>query len=81
MILYGFSHQIMVNAGGEHAQKIINKNPETLIPQHFKVFLLGALNQSRTGDLILTMDALCQLSYEGIGAGEGNRTLTISLGS
>ena len=69
----------------------------------------GALNQSRTDDLILTMDALCLLSYEGAGrclayevgterlryliktvlrrrcktcgAGEGNRTLTISLGS
>ncbi len=26
----------------------------------------GALNQNRTGDLILTMDALCLLSYEGI---------------
>ena len=29
-------------------------------------FLTGALNQSRTGDLILTMDALYLLSYEGI---------------
>jgi len=30
------------------------KNPETLISQHFKVLLVGALNQNRTGDLILT---------------------------
>jgi hypothetical protein len=37
-----------------------NKNP-------CGFFLLnGALNQNRTGDLILTMDALYLLSYEGI---------------
>ncbi len=33
--------------------------------KHFQVFV-GALTQIRTGDLILTMDALCRLSYEGV---------------
>ena len=47
-------------------KKSKTKNPETLISQYFKVLSVGALNQSRTGDLILTMDALCRLSYEGI---------------
>jgi hypothetical protein len=31
-----------------------------------KAAYFGALIRNRTGDLILTMDALCQLSYEGI---------------
>ena len=44
----------------------------------------GAHNQNRTDDLILTMDALYQLSYAGRiqsknGAGDGNRTHVISL--
>ena len=49
--------------------------------------LIGALNQSRTDYLILTMDALYLLSYEGrwrnesVGAGDGNRTHAVSLGS
>jgi hypothetical protein len=30
------------------------------------LLLCGALNQNRTDDLILTMDALCLLSYEGL---------------
>ena len=29
------------------------------------LFLFGALNRNRTDDLILTMDALYRLSYEG----------------
>ena len=43
----------------------------------------GAFSRNRTDDLILTMDALYLLSYEGlhIGAGEGNRTPVVSLGS
>ena len=39
------------------------RNAENSASQGFRV---GALNQSRTGDLILTMDALCLLSYEGV---------------
>ena len=61
------------------------KNLETGSTKRFKVLHNGALNQNRTGDLILTMDALCRLSYEGIynsrGAGDGNRTHAVSLGS
>ena len=30
------------------------------------IFVSGAFNRDRTGDLILTMDALYLLSYEGI---------------
>jgi hypothetical protein len=55
------------------------------------LFFIGALNRIRTDDPILTMDVLCRLSYEGkyfgrlasytFGAGEGNRTLAVSLGS
>ena len=44
----------------------------------------GAFNRNRTGDLILTMDALYLLSYKGVmvcGADDGNRTRVISLGS
>gem|GEM_PF-2643811 len=45
-------------------------------------FVIGAFNRNRTDDLILTMDALYRLSYKGVyGAGEGNRTLAVSLGS
>ena len=48
------------------------------------VFRAGAFNQNRTDDLILTMDALYRLSYKGVfffGAGDGNRTHAVSLGS
>ena len=45
----------------------------------------GAFNRNRTDDLILTMDALYRLSYKGVryggGAGDGNRTHAVSLGS
>ena len=57
----------------------------------FRASSSGALNRNRTDDLILTMDALYRLSYKGLfglpqnkkvnGAGEGNRTLAVSLGS
>lgn len=50
----------------------------------FGGIFFGALNRNRTDDLILTMDALYRLSYKGdirVGAGEGNRTLAVSLGS
>ncbi len=44
------------------------------------LFEFGANTQSRTGDLILTKDALYQLSYiSNNGAGSGNRTRIISL--
>jgi len=46
----------------------------------------GAHDRNRTGDLFLTKEVLCRLSYMGIlnadrkaGAGDGNRTHTISL--
>ena len=69
--------------------------PNQRIPEHrlvsvFGDSLRGALNRNRTDDLILTMDALYRLSYKGLpvaakqevnGAGEGNRTLAVSLGS
>ena len=47
-------------------------------------FCVGAFNRNRTDDLILTMDALYRLSYKGNfsgGAGDGNRTHAVSLGS
>ena len=34
-------------------------------PSFEGLFLIGAFNQNRTGDLILTMDALYRLSYKG----------------
>ena len=39
-----------------------NKNPGS---QTAGVFIVGAFNRNRTGDLILTMDALYRLSYKG----------------
>ena len=41
----------------------------------------GAHNRIRTGDLFLTKEVLYRLSYVGLntGAGDGNRTHTISL--
>ena len=35
----------------------------TVLP--FNVMLLGAASRNRTGDLLLTMETLCQLSYGG----------------
>ena len=40
----------------------------------FKAVLFGADNQIRTGDLILTKDALYLLSYISIGRGSRDRT-------
>ena len=49
----------------------------------------GADDRDRTGDLVLTKDALCQLSYIGLrassdaaadGAGDGDRTRDQQLG-
>ena len=39
----------------------------------------GALSRDRTGDLILTMDALYHLSYQGVGASTQSRTGGLSL--
>ena len=38
-------------------------------------FLSGANTRIRTGDLILTKDVLCRLSYSSIGRGRRDRTL------
>ena len=51
--------------------------------ERLEEFESGADTQNRTGDLILTKDALYRLSYISIssnfGAGSGNRTRIISL--
>ena len=39
---------------------------QTALGNHSQSRLCGARNQDRTGDLILTMDALYQLSYAGL---------------
>ena len=40
---------------------------------------MQAVDENRTNDLVLTKDVLYRLSYDSGKAGEGNRTLVISL--
>ena len=44
-----------------HVNTHLTKKP----PEMSEGFILGAFSRDRTGDLILTMDALYLLSYEG----------------
>ncbi len=66
-----FASQALPGRARTHyeSRSVLNrvKAPQKEIPSTLsKVFLFGAPNRNRTDDLILTMDALCQLSYGSI---------------
>ena len=53
--------------------------PKTCVSTNSTTWATGAGTRTRTADLLITNQLLYQLSYAGLGAGEGNRTPIISL--
>ena len=54
---------ILKRLGSTHRIKTLTQNQKPRNLKDFRAFLTGADDQSRTGDLILTKDALYLLSY------------------
>ena len=69
--------EMMLTASGQTMLCLADTNTKRNTSQK-EVFLFGAANQIRTGDLILTKDVLCLLSHSSIN-GDPERARTVDL--